>query len=156
MDEQIVKQELNIAPLDKQTTEIAQQILDEQDVDKVRDLTALFNLNSQKRNVARVLKMNKLLDTVTDSVIERFEKTPGNFSNEDLIKYMQVTEQAIEKANKQLNLVEDTPAIQINQNNQINVGVVDALDKDSRDRVAEAIQKILARNSAIDIMNEDN
>ena len=35
---------LDLAPLDARTRDIAQQILDEADVDKVKDLTTLFNL----------------------------------------------------------------------------------------------------------------
>ena len=134
---------LNLEPLDQQTKDIAQKILDEQDVTKVKDLTALFNLNSQKRNVMRVIKMNALLDRVTDQVVERFEKTPDNFSNEDLIKYMQVTENAIDKANKNLNLVEETPPIQYLQNNQVNINIVDTLDRDSRDRVLDYVNSVL-------------
>ncbi len=148
MDELSTK--LNLAPLDNQTREIAQQILDEQDVDKVKDLTTLFNLNAQKRNVMRVIRMNELLDKVTDRVVERFEKTPDNFSNDDLIKYMQVTEAAIEKANKQLNLVDDTPAIQLQQNNQVNVNIIDSLDRDSRERVADALKAIFSRTINVD------
>lgn len=134
---------LNLQPLDQQTKDIAQKILDEQDVTKVKDLTALFNLNAQKRNVMRVIKMNELLDKVTDQVVQRFEKTPDNFSNEDLIKYMQVTESAIDKANKNLNLVEETPPIQYLQNNQVNINIVDTLDRDSRDRVLDYVNSIL-------------
>lgn len=148
MDELSTK--LNLAPLDNQTREIAQQILDEHDVDKVKDLTTLFNLNAQKRNVMRVIRMNELLDKVTDKVVERFEKTPDNFSNDDLIKYMQVTEAAIEKANKQLNLVDDTPAIQLQQNNQVNVNIIDSLDRDSRERVADALKAIFSRTINVD------
>lgn len=136
---------LDLVPLDAQTRDIAQQILDESDVDKVKDLTTLFNLNARKRNVMRIIKMNQLLDRVTDAVVERFDKTPANFSNEDLIKYMQVTEASIEKANKQLNLVDETPAIQLQQNNQVNVNIIDTLDRDSRERVADAIKAVLAK-----------
>ena len=134
---------LNLVPLDTQTREIAQKILDEQDVDKVKDLTTIFNLNAQKRNVMRVIKMNDLLDKVTDKVMERFEKTPDNFSNDDLLRYMQVTETAIDRANKQLNLVDETPPIQLQQNNQINVSIVDSLDRDARERVADVVKSIL-------------
>lgn len=140
---------LNLVPLDTQTRSIAQQILDEQDVDKVKDLTALFNLNAQKRNVMRVIKMNELLDKVTDKVVERFEKTPDNFSNEDLIRYMQVTEAAIDKANKQLNLVDDTPPIQLQQNNQVNVNIIDGFDRDSRERIADVLKSILSQKPAV-------
>jgi len=135
---------LDLIPLDEKTALIAQQILDEQDIDKVKDLTALFNLNAQKRNVMRVIKMNGLLDKVTDQVIERFEKYPANFSNDDLIKYMQVTENAIDRANKNLNLVEETPAIQLMQNNQVNINIDNGLDRDSREKVLDAVKAILA------------
>lgn len=135
---------LDLVPLDEKTAMIAQQILDEQDIDKVKDLTALFNLNAQKRNVMRVIKMNGLLDKVTDQVIERFEKYPANFSNDDLIKYMQVTENAIDRANKNLNLVEETPAIQLMQNNQVNINIDNGLDRDSREKVLDAVKAILA------------
>lgn len=144
MSDNIEKAPLNLQPLDDKTRDIAQRILDEQDVDKVKDLTNLFNLNSQKRNVMRVIKMNQLLDTVTDKVIERFEKRPENFSNEDLIKYMQVTENAIDRANKQLNLVDETPPIQLMQNNQVNINVGMDLDRESRERVLERVQSILS------------
>lgn len=135
---------LDLVPLDEKTALIAQQILDEQDIDKVKDLTALFNLNAQKRNVMRVIKMNGLLDKVTDQVIERFEKYPANFSNDDLIKYMQVTENAIDRASKNLNLVEETPAIQLMQNNQVNINIDNGLDRDSREKVLDAVKAILA------------
>lgn len=140
-------EELNLVPLDTQTREVAQQILDETDVDKVKDLTNLFNLYSQKRNVMRVVKMNHLLDKVTDKVVERFEKTPDNFSNDDLIRYMQVTENAIDRANKQLNLVDDTPAIQLQQNNQVNVNIIDGVDRESRERIAMAVKAMLMKAS---------
>lgn len=144
MADNIEKLPLNLQPLDTNTREIAQKILDEQDVDKVKDLTNLFNLNAQKRNVMRVIKMNELLDKVTDQVIDRFEKRPDNFSNEDLIKYMQVTENAIDRANKQLNLVDETPPIQFMQNNQVNINVGADLDRESREKVLERVQAILS------------
>lgn len=138
---------LDLEPLDTQTKQIAQEILDEQDIEKVKDLTNLFNLNAQKRNVMRVIKMNDLLDKVTDQVIERFEKRPDNFSNDDLIKYMQVTENAIDRANKNLNLVEETPAIQLMQNNQVNINIDSGLDRDGRERVMDAVRAILSKAS---------
>lgn len=65
---------LSTQSLDSKNENIAQQIIDASTVEETRDLTALFNLNAQKRNVLRVLKMNNLLDKVTDQMIERFEK----------------------------------------------------------------------------------
>ena len=132
---------LNIIPLDDNTKNIAQQLIDEQDLDQVKNLTHLFNLNQAKKNVLRILKLNQLLDKVSDQMIGRFEKRPGEFSNADLLNYMQVAQSAIDRANKSLNLVDETPAIQINQQNIIMDKEI--LDKDSRDRVTDAVNAIL-------------
>lgn len=93
----------------------------------------------------RVIKMNNLLDKVTDQVIERFDKRPDNFSNDDLIKYMQVTESAIDKASKNLNLVEETPPIQLMQNNQVNINIGSDLDRDGRERVLNTVANLIAQ-----------
>ena len=57
---------------------------------------------------------------------------------------MQVTENAIDRANKNLNLVEETPAIQLMQNNQVNINIDNGLDRDSREKVLDAVKAILA------------
>ena len=144
---------LNPQPLDNKNNEIAQKILDAETVEETKDLTALFNLNSQKRNVLRVLKMNNLLDRVTDQIIERFEKNPNLFTNEDLLKYMQVTENAIDRANKNLNMIEETPPIQLLQQNQVNININQGLNRESRQRVIETVQAIL--NSSQNNSTED-
>ena len=147
---------LNPQPLDNKNNEIAQKILDAETVEETKDLTALFNLNSQKRNVLRVLKMNNLLDKVTDQIIERFEKNPNLFTNEDLLRYMQVTENAIDRANKNLNMVEETPPIQLLQQNQVNININQGLNRESRQRVIETVQAILngsQNNSAEDVID---
>ena len=136
--------------LDEKTLQIAQTIINEEDVDKIKDLTHLFNLNQAKKNVIRVMKLNGLLDTVSDKIIERFEKYPDNFSSADLLNYLQVTQNAIDKANKNLSLVEETPVIQVNHNNQVNLNIIDSYDRDSKERVMEFIKSVLAQSDSID------
>ena len=150
--------------IDSKNKNIAQKILDAEDLDELKDLTALFNINNQKRNALRILKMNNLLDDVTDNIIQRFEKNPHNFSNDDLLKYLQVTENAIDRATKNLNMVEETPAIQMMQNNQVNININDGFDRESRLRVTDTVKQILNKlstmtdsdNSVIEINPEDN
>lgn len=136
--------------LDEKTTQIAQSIIEEENVDKIKDLTHLFNLNQAKKNVLRVMKLNGLLDTVSDKIIERFEKYPDNFSSADLLNYLQVTQNAIDKANKNLSLVEDTPVIQVNHNNQLNVNIIDSYDRESKERVMEFLKSVLGETESID------
>ena len=134
--------------IDSSTLQLAQQIINEDDLDTVKDLTHLFNLNQAKKNVIRVMKLNGLLDTVSDKILDRFEKYPDNFSNADLLNYLQVTQNAIEKANKNLSLVDETPVIQLQQNNQVNVNIIDTLDRDSKARVLDTIKAILSNTQS--------
>jgi hypothetical protein len=146
MSEKLTANDLiNTIPLDQDTTELAQQIIEEKNLDSLQNLTHLFNLNQAKKNVLRVMKLNQLLDKVSDQMIERFDKTPDNFSNADLLNYMQVTQSAIDRANKSLNLVDETPAIQVDTQINVNANAdgLDLLDRESKGRVAEAIKGIL-------------
>ena len=135
--------ELSVVNVNSDIEKTAQSILDENDLDKVKDLTHLFNLNQAKKNVVRIMKLNGLMDTVADKIIERFEKYPDNFSNAELLSYLQVTQNTIEKASKSLELIDETPAIQFNNNTQVNVSIIDSLDRESKARGADVIRSIL-------------
>lgn len=142
---------VTVSNIGEKETEIASKILNEDNLDEVKNLTRLFNLIQAKKNMLRVMNLNGLLDKVSDQMIERFDKRPGEFSNSDLLSYLQVTQAAIDKATKSLNLVEETPLIQVNQNN-LNVKVDPQgpqLDRDSKNRITDAIKAILNRVSDI-------
>lgn len=139
-----ISKALDLVPLDNKTTEIAQSIISEDDVDKVKDLTHMFNLMQAKKNVIRVMKMNSLLDSVTEQMTERFAKRPAEFSNADLLSYMNVVQSAIDRANKSITQVDETPVITLQQNN-VNVTIEDTFDRASRDRIADAVKAMLKR-----------
>lgn len=135
---------ISVIPLDNQTAKVTNELIEEQDLDKVKNLTKLFNLNQAKRNAIRVMKLNSLLDKVSDQMIERFNKKPGEFSNKELLDYMSVVQSTIDRANKSIELVDQTPAIIINQqNNQVNIDNSPVLDRESRMRVVEAVKGIM-------------
>ena len=137
---------ISVIPLDAQTAKVTNELIEEQDLDKVKNLTKLFNLNQAKRNAIRVMKLNSLLDKVSDQMIERFNKKPGEFSNKELLDYMTVVQSTIDRANKSIELVDQTPAIVINQqNNQVNIDNSPVLDRESRMRVVEAVKGIMNR-----------
>lgn len=152
MDDKLEKDEiLDMIPLDTSTQQIADEIIKETDTKKLKDLTYLFNLNLTKKNVLRVLKLNTLLDKVSDQMLERFEKKPGEFSNSDLINYLQVTQNAIDRANKSINLIDENPAITLNQ---VNINVTDNLSRESRTKIADAVKAILQKSEQLGILNE--
>ena len=138
-------EEKAIATLDTPVDELEQKLVDETDIDELKNIINLFNLNIKKKDILRTSKLSDLQDKVTEQIGQRLEYNAGAFSNKDLIEYFKVIQDTINKADNSLNTV-DTPAIQLNQN-QLNVHITeeDELDKDSRDRVADAVKSILAR-----------
>ena len=68
----------------KESQEILAKIIEETDYTKTKDLTVLFNINQTKKTMARVNKLNELLDVITDNAIQRFTEKPDNFSNQEL------------------------------------------------------------------------
>lgn len=152
----------NIIKVDNDTNELIDKIVNENDIDELKKFTQLFNVNQAKKNALRIIKLNGLLDCVSDQMMERFQKRAGEFSNKDLLDYMTVVQNAIDRANKSLNLIDETPAISINNN--VNINVEDGFDRQSRAKITEAVQAILARiennselNNVIDVdFEEDN
>ena len=138
-------EEKAIATLDTPVDELEQKLVDETDIDELKNIINLFNLNIKKKDILRTSKLSDLQDRVTEQIGQRLEYNAGAFSNKDLIEYFKVIQDTINKADNSLSTV-DTPAIQLNQN-QLNVHITqkDELDKDSRDRVADAVKSILAR-----------
>ena len=118
-----------IAPLDANLTEIVNDVIKEPDINKTKDLVALFNWNISKKNVVRVHNLNKLFDNVTDQMIKRFETKPDQFSNDDLLNYMKAVQGAIDSSNKILDNVEEPPPQIVQNNTQINVNVLDNFDR---------------------------
>lgn len=131
------------ANLEKDTQALVNDILNEKDPKKVKDLTYLFNIAQTKKSVLRAINLNNLLDKVNDQMEERLTKRADQFSNKDLLDYMDKMTGALEKAQKQVQDVDPTPAIQINQQN-INLGEA-GLSRESRQNVMDAVASILKR-----------
>lgn len=143
------------------TEQIASDIVNANDAKEVKDLVTLFNLAQVKKNIIRTLKYNDLLDLVSESMLERFIKRPDEFSHKDLIDYMNTLTNALDKSAKGVQTVDTENIIQqiTNQQNiQVNVNNDSGLDRESRERVTEAIQAILAKaqTQPINIDNEVN
>lgn len=134
---------VDTSSIDTEITGLASQVLAESDPEKAKQLIALFNWNISKKNTARILKMNELYDEVTDQMVLRFKTKADQFSNSDLLDYMKAVQGAIDTSAKNLSQVEEPPTIVQQNNTQINVNVVDTMDRDSRDRILSAIQATL-------------
>ena len=131
-----------------QSQDIAQKIVDADDVDEVKKLTDMFNLLQQKKNILRILKLNGLYDAVTEQMGARFEKKADEFSNTELLNYLQVVQNALDKSNNGLKLVSEIPPINFNQQNNVNINVGDEFSREERERIADALKAILQRQQS--------
>lgn len=145
----------NKKSLDKSSEDLVKNIVLEQDPDRLKDLVSLFNTVQSKKNIVRVDAFSKLLDKISDQMIERFEKKPGEFSNKDLLDYLNAVRSAMDKSD----IVPENINMPVIQNNtQVNLNIDTGLSKESKERVADAVNSILAKlknnNSVIDITEE--
>jgi hypothetical protein len=137
--------EIDTLPLEESSKELVRNIIKADDIDELKGLAKMFEINQAKKNALRVIKLNNLLDQVYDQAIERFEKRPYEISNKELLDYMGVVGDEIERSQETIGKIDTSTTIQINQqNNSINVNVgEDAIDRDSKERVIEAVTQLL-------------
>ena len=55
---------------------------------ELEDIVAVFNLDIAKKNLLRSAVYSDMVDKVIEEMSKRVEKTPGQFSNKELLDYM--------------------------------------------------------------------
>ena len=92
---------------------------------------------------------------VDKQAIKRFEQKPNEFSNKDVLDYMTATQNAINNAMTRVKSVNDEPLIQINnQTNNISLNRPQ-FDRESRERIVDAIQKILQQAKSENVVDAE-
>lgn len=131
--------------LNDESKALIEQIISETDEQKTRSLTHLFNANQNKKTMVRVEKLSNLLDTITDQALTRFTQRPDEISNKELFDGLKIVQDLIERGQKQVSGVGETPLIQVNQQtNEVNIGgAASNLNRDSRERVKSAVMSLL-------------
>ena len=131
------------------------QIVKSDNPDEIKDLTKLFNLNQNKKNLVRIAKLNDLLDKVSDKAIERIDINADDISDKDLLGYMQTVQNVIEKSQKSVEDMSSVPMIQINQQNNINVE--GELSRESKEKVLSIINMFreMAQQTSTEEIKED-
>jgi hypothetical protein len=136
---------VNADDLNQESLTLINQIIAEKDIEKTKDLTHLFNINQNKKTMIRIDKLSGLQDNLVDQFVRRIEERPDEISNKELMDGIKIVQDIIERGQKQVESVEQTPLIQFNQqNNSVNIGDGGAqLNKESRDRVKNAVLALL-------------
>lgn len=133
----------NANELDTELTDITEKLITEKSVSGTQDLIDLFNWTLSKKNALRLTKLAGLYDIVLDQIGERLNRRSGEFSNSDLLNYLQTIETSMEKSQKNLSGAQ-APTINVQNNTQVNVNVVDTFDDDAKARIQAAIQALMS------------
>lgn len=138
-----MKKDAEIIPINLSNEELEQKLIEETDIDNMKNIINLFNLNIKKKDIVRTAKLNDLQDKVFDQMDKRLTHKADEFSNTDLINYYKTIQESINKADTTLDKV-DTPSIQIVQN-QLNIHQNDesVIDRDSRQKVINLVNKFM-------------
>jgi hypothetical protein len=137
---------VNADDLNQESLALINQIIAESDIEKTKDLTHLFNINQNKKTMIRIDKLSGLQDHLVDQFAKRIAERPDEISNKELMDGIRIVQDIIERGQKQVEGVNQTPLIQFNQqNNSVNLGDSSTqLNKESRDRVKNAVLSLLS------------
>lgn len=137
---------VNADDLNKESLNLINQIIAESDIEKTKDLTHLFNINQNKKTMIRIDKLSGLQDDLVNQFARRIAERPDEISNKELMDGIKIVQDIIERGQKQVEGVNQTPLIQFNQqNNSVNIGEgTSQLNKESRDRVKNAVLSLLS------------
>jgi hypothetical protein len=137
---------VNADDLNQESLALINQIIAESDIEKTKDLTHLFNINQNKKTMIRIDKLSGLQDHLVDQFARRIAERPDEISNKELMDGIRIVQDIIERGQKQVEGVAQTPLIQFNQqNNSVNLGDSSTqLNKESRDRVKNAVLSLLS------------
>lgn len=137
---------VNADDLNQESLALINQIIAESDIEKTKDLTHLFNINQNKKTMIRIDKLSGLQDHLVDQFARRIAERPDEISNKELMDGIRIVQDIIERGQKQVEGVAQTPLIQFNQqNNSVNLGDSSPqLSKESRDRVKNAVLGLLS------------
>jgi hypothetical protein len=137
---------INAEELNKESLDLINQIIAESDIEKTKDLTHLFNINQNKKTMIRIDKLSGLQDNLVSQFAKRIMERPDEISNKELMDGIKIVQDIIERGQKQVEGVNQTPLIQFNQqNNSVNIGdSTPQLNKESRDRVKNAVLSLLS------------
>lgn len=117
--------------------ELEEQLLLAETNSDIKQIIDIFNLNLKKRDIIRASKLEDLQDLISDQMKLRLEKRAGEFSNKDLVDYFKVINDTLSRTNTDSSSV---PQIQVNQNTQVNITDSIISNKDSRDKILDAIR----------------
>lgn len=130
------------------------ELTSEKDKQKMQAIEQQFNEIQRKKQLARISKLSDVQDMLTDQFYQRIAQRPDEISNKEMLDGMKVVQDLMEKNQKHTDVIEEIPQlIQINQT-EVNVG--NNLNRDSRERVKNAVLDLLSSINRAPQTNEQD
>ena len=129
------------ANLSLESQKLIGELTSEKDKQKMQLIEQQFNEIQRKKQLARISKLSEVQDMLTDQFYQRISQRPDQISNKEMLDGMKVVQDLMDKNQKHMeNPEEIQQLIQINQT-EVNVG--NNLNRDSRERVKNAVLGLL-------------
>ena len=128
---------------------ITKQINEAQDLDKIKDLTKLFNVAMLKKEINRAERQSDILDYALEEVWSRIAN--GEMKDQDLAKYISIFQTSISNTRK-ATTEESLPIINI-EKIDINNNSEETLSRESREKIMKVIEMILTQSDESDIID---
>lgn len=144
--------ELNELTPISNTDELKNRLLLASSKKELEEVVSLINLDIAKKNIIRSSVYSDMIDKVISEMQARIEKYPGQFSNKDLLEYMNALQSNLSK--NQIDKDQVT-TIAIQQNNIINVDPLSQFDRESKDKMREVLKSLLAQPIQGDIIEDE-
>lgn len=124
---------------------IGKKLIKEKDPENIKKLSQLFKITSAKKEMLRIIKLTDLLDLAEDEAVKRFQNNPGIIENKYLIAFMDTIQNSIDRASKNLDLIEEDHDILVPNVNILNINQKDDndLNLQSREKIQFAVNMIL-------------
>lgn len=138
----------------QQSQELTERIKSSNDIDELKREANIFNAHQIKIEASRINKLNDLLDKSIDLAVDRVEKCPDELSNKEVIDIMTATRNQLDKSTSKLDMINETPMIQVNQQNvNINMEKENTLNRESREKVLDFIQQFIQQAQQADVID---
>ena len=131
---------------------VVKQIDEEQDTEKLKDLTKLFNIAMMKKEINRAVRQSDVLDYAIEEVNQRL--LTGDVSDKALGTYIKVLQDNINNVRK-TTTEESLPVIQITKN-EININNEESLTREERENIQKVIEMILTQSKDSDIIDVES
>ena len=154
-DSSLLPDTVDVSVLKEEANKLINEVIVEHDVDKVRDLAMLFNVNQTKKTMVR---QNKL-DTLVNTAANRASSHPDEMDNQQLYQSLKVVQDLVERSTKQIAGANDNvPLIQINQqNSEVTINTGDgsqkSLNREQRNHVKNVVEALLGVSAEGEVIN---